>query len=253
MSVPDRYIRLFDLAKYREIQPITDGIKQRNADSTGVINLIQRAMNVVQSSEFEKYNGRDHIFMIELEDALEIMQEKSLSDWHYYTSSDKLNVIILSICCPRYQNSPEDKEYQKADAGTVINYVECYSHLYYFNRDLYEMLANRRAEFLPNDIGESAEWIFTRQELTELAVMVKQDLVTLSQPDFTLYMIINKTSFVRVSASFLKDEEIEAGYSIFPATEITSMFLEFYSELDCLLEEAIANSDYTIINEIFFC
>jgi hypothetical protein len=81
MSVPDRYIRLFDLAKYREIQPITDGTKQRNADSTGVINLIQRAMNVVQSSEFEKYNGRDHIFMIELEDALEIMQEKSLSDW----------------------------------------------------------------------------------------------------------------------------------------------------------------------------
>jgi hypothetical protein len=78
-------------------------------------------------------------------------------------------------------------------------------------------------------------------------------LVTLSQPNFTLYMIIDRTSFVRASASFMEDEEVDAGYSIFPAAELTSMFLEFYSELDCLLEEAIANSDYTIINEIFFC
>jgi hypothetical protein len=253
MSVPDRYIRLFDLAKYREIQPITDGIKERNADPTEVINLIQRAMNVVQSSEFEKHNGRNHIFIAELEDGLEIMQEKSLLEWRCHTSSDKLNVIILSICCPRYQAFPEYKEYKEADAGTSINYIGCYSHLYYFSKDLYEMLANGRAEFLPNDTGDSAEWIFARQELAELAVMVKQDLVTLSQPNFTLYMIIDKTSFVRASASFMEDEEIKAGYSIFPATELTSMFLEFYSELDCLLEEAIANPDYTIINEACFC
>jgi hypothetical protein len=250
MSVSDRYIRLFDLVKYREIQPITDGIKKRNANPTEVINLIQRAMNVVQSSEFEKHNGRNHIFIAELEDGLEIMQEKSLLDWRYHTSSDKLNVIISSICCPRYQSSPEYKEYQKADAGTVINYAGCYPHLDCFNRDLYEMLTNGRAEVLPNDIGESAEWIFTRQELTQLAVMVKQDLVTLSQPNFTLYMIIKGNFFVRASTSFLKDEEIKAGYSILPATELTSMFLEFYSELDCLLEEAITNPGYTIINEV---
>jgi hypothetical protein len=252
MSVPDRYIRLFDLAKYREIQPITDGIKEKNADLKEVIGLLERATNIVQGSEFKKYNGCD-IFITGLEDGLEMMQEGGLLNWLPPRGSDKLNIIILSICCPRYQHAPEYKEYKKADAGTVINYVGCYSHLYYFNRDLYEMLTNGRAEFLPNDIGESAEWIFTRQELTELAVMVKQDLVTLSQPNFTLYMIIDRTSFVRASASFMEDEEVEAGYSIFPATELTSMFLEFYSELDCLLEEAIANPDYTIINEIFFC
>jgi hypothetical protein len=249
MSVSERYVRLFDLAKYREIQPITDGIKEKSADPKKVIELLERAMDIVQSSEFKKHNGRDGVFIIDLEEGLEITQEGSLMNWLPPRGLDKLNAIILSICCPRYQAFPEYKEYKEADAGTAINYAGCYSHLDCFNRDLYEMLANGRAELLPNDIDETAEWIFTRQELAELSVMVKQDLVTLSQPNFTLYIIIDGTSFVRASTSFMNDEEIEAGYSIFPSTELTSMFLEFYSELDCLLEEAIANPDYTIINE----
>jgi hypothetical protein len=253
MSVSERYVRLFDLAKYREIQPITDGIKEKSADPKKVIGLLEKAMNIVQSSEFKKHNGSDGVLIIDLEEGLEIMQEGSLMNWLPPRGLDKLNAIILSICCPRYQAFPQYKESKEADARTAINYAGCYPHLYHVNRDLYEMLANGRAELLPNDIDESAEWIFTRQELAELAAMVKQNLVTLSQPNFTLYMIIDRTSFVRASASFMEDEEVEAGYSIFPATELTSMFLEFYSELDCLLEEAIANPDYTIINEVSFC
>jgi hypothetical protein len=250
MSASERYIRLFDLAKYREIQPITDGIKEKSADLKEVIGLLEKAINIVQSSEFKKHNGRDGVLIIDLEEGLEITQEGSLINWLPPRGLDKLNAIILSICCPRYQAFPEYKEYKEADAGTAINYAVCYSHLDCFNRDLYEMLTNGRAEVLPNDINETAEWVFTRQELAELAVMVKQDLVTLSQPNFTLYMIIKGNFFIRASASFLTDEEIEAGYSIFPAIELTSMFLKFYSELDCLLEEAIANPDYTIINEV---
>jgi hypothetical protein len=103
MSVPDRYIRLFDLAKYREIQPITDGIKEKNADLKEVIGLLERATNIVQGSEFKKYNGCD-IFITGLEDGLEMMQEGGLLNWLPPRGSDKLNIIILSICCPRYQH-----------------------------------------------------------------------------------------------------------------------------------------------------
>jgi hypothetical protein len=200
MSIPNRYIRLFDLAKYREIQPVTDGIDKRNVDPGKVIDLIKRAMDIAQSSDFKKYNSEITIDFatFELQEALEIMQEKSILDWYSY-GSDKLNQIISLICCPRYQSSPN---FDETDSDAVINYISCYLHLENFNKKLYEMLAYRRSETLPSDDNdEAAAWVFSRQELMELSIMVKQDLDTLSQPNGVLYEISGwEGSYIQVAS-----------------------------------------------------
>jgi stress response protein SCP2 len=59
MSPPPRYLRLFDVQKYREIQPVIEGIDRRNADAEDVIFLLKAAKEVAETNDFIIYNDPD--------------------------------------------------------------------------------------------------------------------------------------------------------------------------------------------------
>jgi hypothetical protein len=46
MDNPSRYIRLFDVEKYREIQPVIEGIKNRCAKAEDVIPVLEAARKI---------------------------------------------------------------------------------------------------------------------------------------------------------------------------------------------------------------
>jgi hypothetical protein len=261
MSAPSRYIRLFDLAKYREIQPITDRINERNVDldPEKVIGLIKRAIDVAQSSDFKKYNSEFIVrsFISEIEEGLEVMQEGSILDWDSH-GTDKLNTIISLVCCPKYQFLPVDSGDHKPDAFTVIDYTAfCYSNIEPFNRRLYKMLNDGRSEILPSDNrDEAAAWVFTRQELTELAIMVKQDLADLSQPDCVLYKIYEGDYYIDGRDYYMKTfsaspRELGKENEIIPVKGIQATLIELYVKLDHITKKALLNPNHTIINEAF--
>jgi hypothetical protein len=52
MSAPEYYLRLFDVKKYREIQPIIEGIVRHDVEADRVISLIKTAQQVVQTDDF---------------------------------------------------------------------------------------------------------------------------------------------------------------------------------------------------------
>jgi hypothetical protein len=234
MSPPERYIRLFDLSKYREIQPVVDQINEKNIYSGNIdfektISLIKMAMDIGESDEIRRYN-RDNPFASELRDGLEILQEKRLEDWYLYGGEDKLNAIISLICCPGYQAYTSNGE---MDSDTTISYLEYYPYLDTLSIKIYETLDYGGSEMLPSDIADAgAVWILTRQELVELAPIVKQDLAVLSHPP-------------------LRIKDLREGENFVPSPEMQAKLMNFYSRFDRILESAISNPNYTIIKELF--
>ncbi len=238
MSRPERYIRLFDLSKYREIQPVVEQINGKNIYSGNIdfektIDLVKTAIDIAESDEFSRYNKRynnANAFDSELQSALSILQERRLADWYLYGGEDKLNVIISLICCPGYQSCTFNRE---TDSDTTVSYAECYPDLYQLSIKLYEMLDYGGSETLPSDIADAgAVWILTRQELAELAPMVEQNLAVLSH---SLPQIKNS----RERRNFVASPEVQA------------RLMNFYSKFNRILESAISNPNYTIVKELF--
>jgi flagellin-specific chaperone FliS len=265
MSPPDRYLRLFDLKKYREIQPITEGINQRDVDTEQAISLINRAVSVVKTENFKKYNDKNKINFVttELQEGLDILQEGRLSEqsaWYdcHNHGGDKLNTIITLICCPSYQSS----EYSKQTSDATLSYLDYYGYLNSFNKDLYNILEINRCsidsipllESLPSDSGNADTWIFDRQGFIELNQIVSQDISALSQLNSILYEISNSRWHInfKVLPKSLNPRDLDEGYEAIPQPEIQSKLLKFYTKFNNLLELANANSDYTIINEVFW-
>jgi hypothetical protein len=234
MSPPERYLRLFDLSKYREIQPIVDQINEKNIYSGNIdfektISLIKMAMDIGEGDEIRRYN-RGNPFASELRDGLEILQERRLEDWYLYGGEDKLNAIISLICCPGYQACTFNGA---TDSDTTVSYMECYPELYELSIRLYELLDYGGSETLPSDIADAgAVWILTRQELAELAPIVKQNLAV-------LYHSSPQIKNSRKGGDFVRLPEVQ--------TELVN----FYSKFDRVLETAISNPNYTIIKELF--
>jgi hypothetical protein len=234
MSPPERYIRLFDLSKYREIQPVVDQINEKNIYSGNIdfektISLIKMAMDIGESDEIRRYN-RDNPFASELRDGLEILQERRLEDWYLYGGEDKLNAIISLICCPGYQFYTDNRE---TDSDTTVSYVECYPDLYELSIRLYELLDYGGSETLPSDIADAgAVWILTRQELAELAPIVKQNLAVLSHSPPQIKNSRKRGDFVR-------------------SPEVQTELMNFHSKFDRVLETAVSNPNYTVIKELF--
>ena len=86
MNTPSHHrLRLFDLEKYREIQPIIEGISKRDTsvEVERVISMIKSAENIVRSDDFKKYNP-DYIYedyAEDLHDVLDILENNSLQIW----------------------------------------------------------------------------------------------------------------------------------------------------------------------------
>ena len=232
MSAPECYLRLFDVKKYREIQPIIEGIINRDIAVEQVISLFEAAREVVYTDDFKKYNP-DWIYEDDyksLGDELEMLENNDISIWYAeidrYNYFDTLKSITKRICCPKYQSDPEDRQPEEISGTTVDcshflwNYQIYYSELEHSLRRI-----NNRIEEFSFESGSDGIYFYDRQCLTEFTQAAIEDVDTISRLD------TNANEY---------------------DPEIIKKHLKFYDEFNFLLELANLSETYTLLREYHY-
>lgn len=218
------YLRLFDLEKYQEIQPIIKGISERDT-SIGierVIRMIELARDVVVSNNFKKYNP-DYIYEDyeeELDDILNLLKENSLQLWFdtleqwEYGFNRVLQICVKSICCPKYQWVTDDCEPEQI-SGTTVDYTELYWRCAGNGLETLEFLNLHKSpiEILPfesDDYGITIG-IFNKKQLKELDRILTED--------------------------------------IYSSSEFIGAHINIYRDINSLLELTNTRDNYTVLNE----
>ncbi len=225
MNPCERYLRLFDLKKYREIQPIIDSIAYRNVDCQQVIPLVEAAWAISKLDDFVKYNDPDmrEVHDEEFGKLLKVLKTEELLSWldaSAYRIQILRNVVFL-ICCPKYRELLFDGE----DAGTTIGYIDIINEVEICPLDSLDWLVNLDLieEILVGD-DETALYVYSRKQIIEMNKQVSQDILALSQ------------------LGGLSKE-----YSDKKLT-----FQAFYNDFKKMIDFAMCNPDYTILNQKSF-
>jgi hypothetical protein len=226
MNPCERYLRLFDLKKYREIQPVIDSIAYRNVDCMQVIPLVKAAWEISKLDEFVKYNDSDmrEVHDEEFGELLQVLRKKELLSWLDAKSNriQTLRNVVFLICCPKYRESLFDGE----DVGTTIGYIEILNkdEIYpLYSLDWIGLLDS--IERIPVGDVETSVHIYSRKQLVEMDRDVSRDLLTLSQLD-------------EGSSEEYSDKRLS--------------FLAFYNDFKKMTDLAMCNPDYTILNQNSF-
>lgn len=235
MSRPYRYLRLFDLDKYREIEPIIKGIANRNIEAESVISLVKTAQDIIQTDDLKKYNEDDiSHWDAELRKILDILEDNDITTWLEKLDRTKnigidITWLIISlICCPKFQFSPMNLE-QEQLSGTTVDGTDFFGGMLVSNLELPELLETP-IESLPIefDEGGTSLSIFNQQQLVELGQAVNEDIYMLSQLDPELDTNFNETH------SMTREE-----------------CTEFYNHFNFLLSLTNVESSYTIAIDLF--
>jgi hypothetical protein len=222
----ERYLRLFNLKKYREIQPVIDSIAYRNVDCQQVIPLVEAAWEISKLDDFVKYNDPDmrEVHDEDFGDLLKVLQKEELLSWLDAKSNriQALRNVVFLICCPKYRESLFDGE----DAGTTIGYIDTITEIQVCPLNSLDWIGILDSiERIPVGDVETSLHIYSRKQLMEMDRDVSLDLFTLSQ----------------------LDEGSSKGYS-----DKRLAFLEFYNDFKKIINLAMCNPDYTILNENSF-
>ncbi len=226
MNPCERYLRLFDLKKYREIQPVIDSIAYRNMDCQQVIPLVEAAWEISKLDEFVKYNDPDmrEVCDEEFGKLLQVLQKKELLSWIDAHSSclDALHRIVFLICCPKYRELLFDGE----DAGTTIGYIDIITKIQICPLNSLDWIGILDSiERIPIGDEETSLHIYSRKQLIEMDKDVSHDLLILSQ----------------------LDEGFSKEYA-----DKRFVFLTFYNDFKEMIDLAMHNPYYTIFNENSF-
>jgi hypothetical protein len=229
MDNPSRYIRLFDVEKYREIQPVIEGIKNRCAKAEDVIPVLEAARKIAETDDFIKYND-DKIGTAAnyLQLTIAKIQVSGVSKW--FDALDKgeifghdiLHTVYRFICCPKYQRATLMMPFV---AGTTIEYGDVYHSYNVCDLGLFDLLdSSDYAERLPMDVKKFGiiTTIFNQDELEEIAEVVEEDNFSLSKLEI---------SSDREEYRWQKE------------------YLEFYDNFNRLLEIVNSHPKYTLLNE----
>ncbi len=235
MQLPEKVLKLFDVRKYREIQPIIEGIAQRSASAEQVIYLLKAAISVTETDDFKKYNDFDDVesYAEQLQEIVEIIQTSNISTWFEmlnqkkYYGIDILYTLFSFICCPRYQETA----FGTTDVSdTMIKYGSVYFYYSKWDLKLFKMLdpsslvGNLPVENLPVEMKDEGFIfnIFSQQQLALITEAAEKDTLILSQIDHEL------------------DEN---------DMQSKQKFLDFYNCFNHLLSLANSRPEYTLFNE----
>jgi hypothetical protein len=229
MKNPPRYLRLFDVQKYREIQPIIEGIDRRDAGTEDVISLLKAAKEVAETNDFIIYNDpdQDDSYSEEMQKRINLIQKSGIAAWFdsldrgEHLGSDVVVQIYSYICCPKYQDlahgdlaiSDMTVEYQMLRYGLGI----C---------DLYlpGLLSSKSlpVEILPNDIKDEGNVfsIISREQFPEITEAAKTDVFNLLQLDCedNSYIIETRDECLEIYKRFnhlLNAANSHANYTLF--------------------------------------
>jgi hypothetical protein len=234
MSAPEYYLRLFDVKKYREIQPIIEGIVRRDAKAEQVISLIKAAQQIVQTDDYKKYNpdwfvnSDNRSFCSELE----MIENNGILAWFKELERreyiNALEPIVQSICCPKYQFKTQDLPKEEI-SGTTIDYSYLIWQSDIYDLELRELLISNSnlIEIFPFHFyytSSERTFFYERQYLTELTRIVNEDIDALSRSDLNL----DRYS-PQYHASVIADH------------------LKIYDDFKFLLELANLSEDYTLL------
>ncbi len=226
MRPTEHCLHLFDLNKYREIQPVVKSIANRNVDCQQVIPLVTAAIEVVNLDDFEKYNDSDlkEVFIEDLQELLEVVQKGELLSWIDAKTYSKyeLNRLIFLICCPKFQETKGFKVMSGAqvDYGNILYGTEICDLKFLEILDTLDSV-----EKIPIISEDTILYLFSREQLIEIDKRVLQDTVTLAG----------------------LSDDLSEKYS-----ERKLVYLELYSNLKELINLAECNSSYTLLNEKTF-
>jgi hypothetical protein len=229
MDNPLRYLRLFDVEKYREIQFIIEGIKNRNAKVEDVIPLLETAKKIAETDDFIKYNddeARTEAKCLQIN--MNTIQTSGILEWFCMLDKgenlgrDILHRVYSFICCPKFQRTTFMEPFI---SGMTIQYEDVYFSRNVCDLGLFDLLdSSDYAERLPMEIKEFGiiTTIFNQDELEEIAEILEEDNVNLSK----LKLSSDKDEYKR---------QIE--------------YLEFYDDFNRLLKLANSHPRYTLLNE----
>lgn len=150
------YIRVFDLEKYREIQPIVESIYGKSADPDLVTALIRESIDKIKSDEFKKYHEEwiQERYSDSLQSALKLVQSGRLSEWYIYDrSTEELDDDNLE----RYEEDDGVNLLLKQQILSLESFTEEYHHsqiLSLESFDEYRPLTEQE----PNNIAEDLGW-----------------------------------------------------------------------------------------------
>jgi hypothetical protein len=129
MSPPERSFRLFDVGKCREIRPAVEAIHNRTASNEQAITLINKALSIVETDEFQKNNVNSPDIPRMFQETITLIEYSGVSSlperWYGY---DVLAMIICVICCPNFQ--------ELGYSDFHVDYTESYGYVDYCNDGL---------------------------------------------------------------------------------------------------------------------
>jgi hypothetical protein len=189
MKILPRCIRLFDVQKYREIQPIIEGIARRDASAKDVIYLLKAAKEVTESNDFIMYNDQDEGYSEEMQERIDLIQDFGITTWYNALDRgdsggyDAVCQIYSYLCCPKYQMSAY---LDLAISDMTVEYEMICRGYYICDLYLPSLLSSdfSTVERLPRGPkSDDILSIFSREQFPELIRAAEIDISNLSQSD----------------------------------------------------------------------
>jgi hypothetical protein len=239
------YFRLFDIEKYRRIQPIVEKMETRNATVTEATLLLDEAFSIAESDEFNKYNsmgeyGNSPLRVLKC--IQDLIQKGKLSELIDIETDDMLQTIIFVICCPRYQVS--SSIHVKEISDTYADYTGISGHMYSFNEEFRDILDVYEDSIYPLEIipSDTRMGVFNKEQLAKIQLIVSKNIATLSHKKYDYLKKIFKESGGRLGGNPSNMADVRSHINLW----------NFHREFDNVLKLANSQSYYTIINEYNF-
>jgi hypothetical protein len=252
------HFRLFDVKKYKQLEPVLAKLLNKTIASNDLAILLKEGVSVAESDDFKKYNDiSDTRYFVEaFSEILELIDANDFLKWvntESYELTDQepkslFGYLVVLLCCPKFQWFSSDK---LPITETTIKYSECLGHFYSCGQNMYSMLNEIGTE---NLLGDTELMMFNLQQLKRLNTVIAEDYNELCDPNRTLYMILNQEDGSFIEVIMLEQppapEQLRGCYAE-ASPKYHRELLDFYTRMTKLLSLANANPNYTILNEFF--
>jgi hypothetical protein len=234
--------RLFDIKKYRSIQPIIERIVDRQSNPSEAMFLVDEALKIAGTDEFSKYNCEGEYGNLSyriLERTKDCIQEGKLLEIPDIRSDNMLQMIILVTCCPRFQLMTSIHVEEISD--THADYTDLWG-MNSLNEELALILDILREDVYPLEIILEIDGImgvFSKEQLAKIEPMVVKNIKTLADKKYDYLKKIYKDSGNRLGGNPASMLDVKKHINM----------LEFNNELYTVLKLANSHPDYTVLDE----
>jgi hypothetical protein len=221
MDPGSHWLILFDLKKYRGIQPLIESVANRSIDYQQMILLVEEAIKIVEHDDFENYNDPDgrECFLEDFQEMLDVLQKKEFLSWfderqNFYILRD----VVFLICCPDFQELPAHNE----ESGTSVGCEDILYGSKICELDFIEVSYGFESGEMISALSDDTKIrILNQKQIAEIDKSIHQDIITLTRLENTL---LNERHSV-----------------------LRGIYLKFYLNLKSLINRVKSNNNYTLL------